>query len=331
MASSSSSVAVARPLAGGDRGVLARFIGGRLLQGLLVLVGAVVVSFWLAHLTGDPAKVLAGASLPAEEVRKLSERLGYDEPLLEQFVDYMGGAVRGDLGYSYRADEPALSVVMSRLPATLGLIVGAMALACLIAIPAAVYSVLHRESRTDRLLRRTLMVLQGMPEFWSGLVLVLIFSVTLKWVPSLRTDSPSSWVLPIVALALPLTATLMRVLRADLLDVMRSDFVVALRGKGLSERAIVVRHGLRNALLPFVALLALQIGWLFGGTIIVESVFVWNGIGSLLLVSVDTRDIPVVQTIVVLIAAAYVLLNLLADVLAVMIDPRLRAGLARSR
>jgi ABC-type dipeptide/oligopeptide/nickel transport system permease component len=160
---------------------------------------------------------------------------------------------------------------------------------------------------------------------------VLVFSVALHWVPSLRNGDPRAWVLPIVALALPLTATLMRVLRADLLDVMRADFVVALRGKGMSERAIVLRHGLRNALIPFVAVLALQTGWLFGGTIIVESVFVWNGIGSLLLTSVSTRDIPVVQTIVVLIAAAYVVLNLLADVLALLVDPRMRAGLTRSR
>jgi peptide/nickel transport system permease protein len=311
--------------------VLARYVGGRLLQGLVVLVGAVIVSFWLAHLTGDPAKVLAGTSLPPAAVHRLAVQLGYGQPLLVQFRDYLAGAAHGDFGESYRANASALSVVLSRLPATLGLIAGAIGLACLLAIPSAVYSVLHRESRTDRLLRRSFMVAQGMPEFWSGLLLVLLFSVVLHWVPSLRNGDPRAWILPIVALALPLTSTLMRVLRADLLDVMRADFVVALRGKGMSERAIVLRHGLRNALIPFVALLALQTGWLFGGTIIVESVFVWNGIGSLLLTSVSTRDIPVVQTIVVLIAAAYVVLNLLADVLALLIDPRLRAGLTRAR
>lgn len=310
---------------------LSRYIASRLVQGIVVLIGAMIVSFWLAHLTGDPAEVLAGTSLPPDEVRRLAERLGYGDPLGKQFVDFMGGALHGDFGTSYRANDSALSVVLSRLPATLGLIVGAMALGCLIAIPTAVYSVLHREQRVDRGIRRTLMVLQGMPEFWSGLVLVLIFSVSLHWVPSLRNGDPAAWVLPIIVLALPLSATLVRVLRADLLDVMRSDFVVALRAKGIDERTIVLRHGLRNALIPFVSLLALQTGWLFGGTIIVESVFVWNGIGSLLLTSVDTRDITVVQAIVVLIAAAYVLLNLLADLLALAIDPRLRAGMVEPR
>jgi ABC-type dipeptide/oligopeptide/nickel transport system permease component len=310
---------------------LARYIAGRLAQGIVVLIGAMIVSFWLAHLTGNPAEVLAGTSLPPEEVQRLAERLGYGDPLLQQFKDYMAGALHGDFGTSYRANEPALDAVLSRLPATLGLIVGAMILSCLIAIPTAVYSVLHREQRTDRAIRRGLTVMQGMPEFWSGLLLVLIFSVSLQWVPSLHNGEPTAWILPIITLALPLSATLVRVLRADLLDVMQADFVVALRAKGLGERAIVLRHGLRNALIPFIGLLALQVGWLFGGTIIVESVFVWNGIGTLLLTSVDTRDIAVVQTIVVLIAAAYVLLNLLADLLAVAIDPRLRAGLTESR
>lgn len=313
-----------------DRRALIRYIAGRVAQGIFVLIGAMVVSFWLAHLTGNPAEVLTGTSLPPDEVKKLAERLGYGDPLFVQFRDYMLGAAHGDFGTSYRANGSALGVVFSRLPATLGLIVGAMALACAIAIPAAVYSVLHREERADRGIRRLLMVMQGMPEFWSGLVLVLIFSVWLHAVPSLRNGQPTAWILPIVTLALPLSASLVRVLRADLLDVMREDFVVALRAKGIDERAIVVRHGLRNALIPFVALLALQVGWLFGGTIIVESVFVWNGIGSLLLTSVDTRDIPVVQAIVVLIAAAYVVMNLLADLLAILIDPRLRAGLTEA-
>ncbi len=314
-----------------DRRPLARYVAGRAGQGLVVLVGAMIVSFWLAHLTGNPAEVLAGTSLPAEEVQRLSERLGYDEPVLRQFGDYMVGAAHGDFGTSYRANGPALGAVLSRLPATLGLILGALVLACLIAIPAAVHSVLRRESRSDRLIRRTLMVLQGMPEFWSGLVLVLIFSVSLQWVPSLRNGDPTAWILPIVTLALPLSATLVRVLRADLLDIMRADFVVALRAKGIGERSIVLHHGLRNALVSFLTVVALQIGWLFGGTIIVEAVFVWNGIGSLLLVSVETRDIPVVQTIVVLIAAAYVVFNLLADVIALLVDPRLRAGLTEGR
>lgn len=292
----------------------------------MVVLGAMVISFGLTHVTGNPAEVLAGGAVSAEQVEVLTKELGYDRPVSEQFVDYFGSALRGDFGESFRYGQPALTVVMGALPDTLVLVLGAILLASLIAIPTAVFSVLHRESKADRAIRRLLIVGQGLPEFWLGLLLILVFAVWLGWLPSLYQPDPRALVLPIVTLALPLSAMLVRVLRVELLDVMTRDFIVAARGKGIPERQVVVRHALRNALIPFLTFLALQVGWLIGGTIIVEAVFVWPGIGTLALSSVEARDLPVIQAIVVVIAVTYVLLNLAVDALVTVIDPRVRIG-----
>lgn len=308
----------------------ARFLLARTLQGAVVLLGAIVVSFALTELAGNPAEVLGGSSLTAEQVAQLSRELGYDRPVLERFGDYMAGIAHGDLGSSFRFNEPAITTVLHALPYTLGLVFGAIALATLVAVGVAVHSVLHRESLSDRAVRRVLIVGQGVPEFWLGLVLVLVFAVALGWAPSVYSASPSAWVLPLVTLATPLCSMLVRVLRVELLDVMGADFVTALRGRGLSDRQILLRHGMRNATIPFLHFLGLQIGWLMGGTIIVEAVFVWPGIGSLLLGAVETRDLPVIQAIVVVVALVYVVVSVVVDLLTVAIDPRIRIGGAGS-
>jgi peptide/nickel transport system permease protein len=306
------------------RGQGARYVLGRLGQGIVIIFGAVTISFFLAHLTGNPAEVLAGGQMSREQVEQLSRQLGYDRSLLVQYGDYLGKVVRGDLGQSFRFQEPAAKSVFDALPDTLLLVAGAILLSCAVAVPTAVFSVLRRESLADRALRRGLIVGQGMPEFWLGLILVLVFAVQLGWLPSIGFEGFRSLILPVVTLAVPLMSMLVRLLRANVLDIMTSDFVVALRGKGLTEVEILLRHALRNALVPFVTFLALQIGWLIGGTIIVENVFVWPGIGTLALTAVQTRDLPVIQAIVILVAAAYVVLNLAVDLLMMWIDPRIR-------
>jgi peptide/nickel transport system permease protein len=303
-----------------------RYVLGRLAQGVVIVFGAITVSFVLAHLSGNPAEVLAGGSMSEEQVRQLSHQLGYDRPALVQYFDYIGDVARGDLGHSFRFQEPAVNSVLTALPKTLQLIAAAIIAACAVAIPIAIFSVRRRESIADRAVRRGLIVGQGLPEFWLGLILVLIFAVQLGWLPSLGYSGFESLVLPAATLAIPLTAMLVRLLRANLLDIMTSDFVVALRAKGLSELDILRRHGLRNALVPFVTFLALQVGWLIGGTIIVENVFVWPGIGTLALQAVQTRDLTVIQAIVVIVAASYVVLNLAVDLFMTWIDPRIRTG-----
>lgn len=307
-----------------------RFMLARLVQGLVVLVGAVIVSFALTHITGDPAKVLAGGQMTEQQVEQLSAQLGYDRPVLVQFADYIGGVFRGDLGTSFRYGEPAMTTVLNALPYTLGLVVGAVVLASMLALPIAVLSVLRREKLIDRVIRRSLMVGQGIPEYWLGLMLVLVFAVALGWVPSVYDSSTVAWILPLVTLAVPLLAQLVRMLRAEMLDVMTLDFIMALRGRGMIDRHIVLGHTVRNAVVPFLSFLGLQAGWLMGGTIIVESVFVWPGIGTLLIQAVETRDLAVIQAIVVVIAASYVLISTVVDALSMMIDPRIRIGGARS-
>lgn len=304
------------------------YVASRLTQGVIVIFGAAVVSFGLVHITGDPATVLAGGQMPAEQVRLLSHQLGYDRPLLVQFGDYLWHLVRGDLGESFRFHQSAAALVLEALPRTLLLVVGAIALATAVALPVSIFSVLKREAALDRLIRRSLIVGQGIPEFWLGLVLILIFAARLNWLPSLGFTDWKAAILPIVTLALPLSAILTRLLRIQLLDIMRLDFVITLRAKGLTESEILFHHVLLNALIPFVTFLALQIGWLVGGTLVVEAVFTWPGLGVLALSSVKTRDLQVLQAIVILVALVYVVANLVADLIVLRIDPRIRVGRA---
>jgi len=301
-----------------------RYVLGRLVQGAAVIFGAITISFILIHLTGNPAEVLAGGMMSQEQVHQLSVRLGYDRPLLVQYLDYLGNAVRGNLGESFRYQEPATTSVFHALPNTLLLVAGAILVACAVAVPTAVFSVLKRESLADRVLRRAIIMGQGIPEYWLGLMLILIFAVRLGWVASLGFSGPGSAILPILTLALPPTSMFVRLLRANLLDIMKADFVTALRSKGLSELDILLRHGLRNALAPFLTFLALELGWLIGGTIIVENVFVWPGIGVLALSAVEARDLPVLQAILIIVAVSYVVLNLAVDLLLMWIDPRVQ-------
>lgn len=309
-------------------GARSRQLGARLGQGIVVVFGAATISFALIHLSGNPAEVIFGTTASPEAIAEISQRLGYDRPLHVQYVDYMSDVARGDFGDSLRYQEPALNVVLEALPRTLLLVTVAMAIACAVALVAAVFSVLRRETRGDRVVRRTLMVFQGLPEFWLGLVLVMIFAVKLGWLPSIGMAGPKSVILPSVALALPLAAILTRLLRATLLDIMASDFVTALRGKGLSEVEIITHHALRNASVPFVNYLGLKMGWLIGGTLVVETVFVWPGIGQLALSAVDNRDLAILQTLVIVIAVIWILLNLVVDLLMAAIDPRIRSGQA---
>jgi peptide/nickel transport system permease protein len=304
---------------------MTRYITIRIGQGVLVLLGAVAISFVLVSVAGDPVTALGGFLLSPEEKQRLIHVYGYDRPLVEQFVDYMGSVVRGDFGDSFRTPEGALTLVMRALPATIYLVLGSVIVTIVVSVPVSLLSVLRRGSLLDRSLRSTLTLLQGLPSFWLGVVFVLIFSVQLGWLPSYGDRGLTSYILPIAALSIPLISTVVRLLRSQMLDVMGMEFVTALRAKGLSERDIVMRHALRNAMPPLVTFMALQIGWLFGGTIIVEAVFGWPGIGSLAITATNNQDLTVIQALVVVVAAVYVLLNLLADLLVLAIDPRLRA------
>lgn len=309
------------PPAGGSIG---GYLLGRVRQAVVVVFGALIISFLLVTVGGDAARAQAGNVLPAEQLEALRRELGYDKPILTRLGDYLAGAVQGDFGTSYRFRAPAAEVVLDALPYTLLLVGAALAVALIISIPLALYAVLRRDTPDDRLVRGFFITIQGMPDFWLGTLFILIFSIQLGLLPSIGFGSASSLVLPTMTLAIPLIPAFFRFLRSQLLDVMEQDFVLVLRTKGLNRREILLHHGVRNALPAFVTYLALHIGWLIGGTAVVEFIFSWPGIGSVLLTSVPVRDLQVVQAVVVVVAVCFVLLNLLADLAVLALDPRVR-------
>lgn len=300
------------------------YIGSRLLQGLFVVLGAVTVGYFLINAGGNPIASLATRQLTAAQRQALIEQYGFDVPLVPRFFHYLGNAVTGDLGQSFRSEDSAAGLVLAALPRTGLLVATTIAVALAIAVPLAIFCVLRRNSRGDRVVQRTLVGLQGVPDFWFALLLVLLFSVQLGWLPSIDNGTPQAIVLPVAALTLPLLATLVRIYRGEMLEVLSGDFVAAMRARGLHNRDIVVRHAAPNALPGLITFIALQIGWLLGGTLVVETVFGWQGIGSLAITAVSNNDLPVLEALIIMTAIAYVLLSLAADLLLFVLDPRIR-------
>jgi peptide/nickel transport system permease protein len=314
----------------GSRSYLARgitgYVLGRLGQGILVLYGAVTVSFLLVHATGNPVTVLFGSTLPPAELRAMSARLGYNRPILVQYGSYLVHVLQGNFGASFRYGTPAISSVMTALPNTLFLVGISLSAAIFISVLIATLSVLSARGWAERFWRPAILTVQGVPDFWIALILVWIFSVKLGVLPSLGFVGPESLIMPCTALTLPMLASFTRLLRARLLDFTNSDVALALQARGLTRREIVLHHALRNSMATFVSYVALQSGWLIGGTIIVETIFGWPGMGSLLLSAVLARDLTVIQAVVVVIAVAFTALNLLADLAVLWLDPRIVRG-----
>lgn len=302
---------------------VARYVAARVGQGVLILFGALTASFILIHLTGNPATVLAGGQLPPAQVQALSHQLGYDRPLGVQYVSYLENAVQGNFGTSFRYGTSALSAVLSALPNTLILIGISLGAAVAISVAVASASVLRQRGWSDRLWRPLLSALQGIPDFWIALILVLVLAVHLHWLPSLGYTSFTSLIMPCIALTLPMLASFTRLLRASMLDFTGSDVALALRARGLTRREIVLHHAMRNAMVVFVSYVALQAGWLVGSTVIVETIFAWPGIGTMLIGAVQARDLAIVQAVVVVVAVAFTLLNLAADLAVIWLDPRI--------
>ena len=299
-----------------------RYIASRVGQGLVVILAAVVLSFVLTVLSGNPARLQASPFASPAQVRQLAHAEGYDKPVPTRLLTYVEHVAHGDFGHSYRRGEAALPLALQALPYTVMLVGAALLLGLLIAVPIVLRSALRAGTRSESTVRHVALLGQGVPEFWLGILLVLVFSVKLGWLPSFGYGGVESMVLPTVTLAVLLIPALIRILGGQLATAMESDYIIAQRVKGLRERTVVLRHGARNALPGAVTYLALQIGYLMAGTIVIEAVFQWPGLGSLLLDSVNSRDITIVQAIVVVIATIYVALNLLADLLVLWLDPR---------
>jgi ABC-type dipeptide/oligopeptide/nickel transport system permease component len=303
-----------------------RFLLARLGQAVLVCLAVSVITFALVHWTGDLAVSIGGMDASADDLARLRDAYGLDRPVFAQYADWAWRALHGDFGVSFFSREDVLTLILSRLPVTVVLAFVSLGLALLVAVPLGVYAATRPGALVDRLALSVAVLGQAMPAYWSALLLVLLFGVRLQWLPISGTEGWQSFVLPAVAMAWYLMPVLMRLTRAGMIDVLQADYVRTARAKGLSPRAVLFKHALRNAVMPVVAVATVQLGFLLGGSIVVESVFALNGVGLLAWNAIQRSDFPVVQALVLVIALVFVMLNFLAQCLDALIDPRARAA-----
>jgi peptide/nickel transport system permease protein len=296
----------------------------RLLHAVAVLFGVVSVTFALLHLARDPLAGLIPPGAAPEVERQIRIAYGLDRPLPEQYLDFVGHAMRGDFGDSWRQGRPALGAVLERLPATLWLTAVATVMAVAVGSFLGVISASRPGSPWDIVARSTALLGQAVPAFWLGTMLILLFAVALQWLPSSGLQGPPGVILPALSLAAYPAATLTRLLRASMIETLGADYIRTARAKGLSRSRILIEHSLRNAALPALAFTGLQVGFLLGGAVIVEGVFAYPGIGGLALDAVAARDIPLVEAFVWVVAVMILVVNLLTGALAMLLDPRLR-------
>lgn len=305
---------------------MARFFAWRLAATLFVLLGVAAAVFTLMNtLPGDPATMLVshfGAS--AEDIAILRTQLGLDDPFAVRFARFLAGALRGDLGKSYQQNRPVARILIENTWPTVQLAVVSVGLATVIGVLTGVAAAVRRGSWTDFLTMLVSLVGISMPGFWLGLMLMLVFAVELRWLPALGGQGWSGMVLPALTLALPSAATVARLTRSSMLEVLDEDYLRSARAKGLPERTVIYRHALRNALIAVITFVGLQFGLLLGGSVVVESLFSRQGLGQLVVAAVFARDIPIVQGWCLLIAATYSVVNLLVDLSYALVNPRIR-------
>jgi ABC-type dipeptide/oligopeptide/nickel transport system permease component len=302
-----------------------RFILRRIGYAALVLFGVTTLVFVLIHLSGDPLAGLVPPGSSPEQLARLRVAYGLDRPLPAPYVAFLGRALHGDFGESWRQGRPALAVVLERLPATLALAATATALASIVGIGLGVAAGWRPGGAIDLIARVVALGGQAIPGFWLGTILIATFAARLHWLPSSGLDGPASLVLPAVALAAFPTAALTRLVRAGLRDTRRADWLRTARAKGLPDGVVLRRHALRNALLPALAFVGVQAGFLLGGAVVIESVFAYPGIGLLALNAVADRDLPIVEAFVAVVAVAIVVVEIGVEIAARLLDPRLRA------
>ncbi len=300
------------------------YIAKRLLLAIPVILGVAFVVFAMVRIVpGDPAQVIAGEAATKEFVEAVRKDLGLDRPLLEQFVSFVGNLLRGDFGRSVRSRAPVVLEVRARLPNTISLTLAGMLVAITVGVTAGVVSAVRPYSLVDTSVMLVALAGLSMPVFWSGLMLILVFAVWLGWLPAVGTGTPAHLILPAVTLGMATAAIIARMTRSSMLEVLRSDYIRTARAKGLAEPSVVSRHAFRNALIPVITVVGLQMGTLLSGAVLTESVFAWPGIGRLLVEGILTRDYPIVQAAVLVVAMAFVLVNLFVDVLYAIVDPRI--------
>lgn len=303
---------------------MGRYVARRLLQVIPVLLGITLIAFVLVRLTGDPAAILLPPDTPKEAVAEFQREFGLDQPVPIQYVRFLAKAVQGDFGKSIRYREPVLKLFMERLPATMELAIASMTLAIVIGVPVGVLSAVRRDTWIDHSARVFALFGQAIPSFYLGLMLIIIVAVQLRLLPTGGRGTWQQLILPSITLATFLIALLARFTRGAVLDVLRQDYVRTGRAKGLSEPLLLWRHVMKNAMIPIITVIGLQVAAVFSGAVVTETVFAWPGVGRFMVQAISTRDFPIVQATVMIIALIFVIVNLLVDLAYAWLDPRIR-------
>ena len=297
----------------------------RVLISIPTLIGVLLIVFLMVRLApGDPAMRLAGEFADQATIERIRERFGLNRPMHEQFGIFVVNLAQGDLGRSTRTNRPVVDDLRQFFPNTIELALGAIVVSLLIGIPAGIVAALRQNTWADLVIMFGALIGVSMPVFWFGLLAILYFSVQLGWFPVAGRGTWSHLVLPAITLGVSSTAIIARMTRSSMLEVLSQDYIRTARAKGLFDKAVVLKHAFRNALVPVVTIIGLQFGQLMAGAVLTESVFTWPGIGRLLVASIDARDYPVVQGAVLLIAVSFIVINLVVDVVYAVIDPRIR-------
>lgn len=308
-----------------------RYLGARLGQALIALLGVTTAVFFALRLSGDPAQLLAPQGASQAQIASLRHQLGLDVSVWQQYVSYLGDLLHGDLGYSYVQHEPALTLITQRIPYTVNLAVSALLLSVVLGVGGGMIMALNRGRWPERVLMPVVLVGQAMPAFWTGILLILVFSVTFHILPSTGDNGISSLILPALTLASLSAATVARITRGAVLEQLDRDYVRTARSKGAGTARLVTRHLARNVSIPILTVLALEVANLLGGSVVTELIFAWPGIGQLTIQSVDGRDFPLVQAIVILAATVYIVVNFCTDIAYAVLDPRVTTTMKAAR
>ena len=304
-----------------------RYIFKRILMMIPVLLGVLFLVFTMNEISpGDPAAMIAGDAASVEVVEQIREDLGLNKPLPVRFFNYTKNLVlHGDLGTSYKTKRPVLDEVMDRLPTTILLSLTSAAFAVLLSIPIGIISAIKQNTWIDNLLMVLALIGVAMPAFWQGLMTIILFSVKLGWFPSYGFTTPAHWFMPVLTIGTGAMASLVRITRSSMLEVIRQDYIRTARATGQTERKVIISHALRNSMIPIITAIAIQLGSMLGGAIVTETVFAIPGIGMLMIQSIKARDYPTIQGAVVVIAVMFSLLNLVVDIIYTFVDPRLKS------
>ncbi len=303
---------------------MAAYIWRRLVQSIFVLLGITIVVFCVLHLSGDPVQLLVPPSASQADVEQIRQEMGFNDPLYQQYFRFLKGAVQGDFGKSFYYNEPALKVVLDRVPATTELAVVAMIISLVIAIPAGIISAIKRNTVLDMLIRFFALLGQCVPSFWFGIMLILLFAVNLHLTPTGGRSGFASVILPAITLGMFSAASITRILRSNMIEIMGMEYITVAKAKGLTRFSVIMKHAFKNALSSILTMIGMQFAALLGGAVIVETVFAWPGVGRLIVQSITNNDFMVVEATVVLLAMTFVFINFVVDILYGVINPRVR-------